>query len=66
MEGKGLEGRTAGIEDRLVFAHQGGGDGGSDAAKGAGVGGNIDEMPGAGVCEGRLGVVLAIADCGGG
>lgn len=34
-----------GVEDGLVFAHEGEGNGGCDAAEGAGVRANVDEMP---------------------
>jgi hypothetical protein len=48
----------AGVEDGLVFSHEDDGDGGGDAAEGAGVGADVDEVPGAGVREARLGSIV--------
>lgn len=45
---------SRGVEDRLVLAHQGECDGGSDASKGARVGPDVNMMPCACVCKARL------------
>jgi hypothetical protein len=43
-----------GVEDGLVFAHEGQRDGGGDAPEGTRVGADVDEVPGAGVGEACL------------
>lgn len=43
-----------GVVDGFVLAHEGQGDGRGDAAEGAGVGANVEEVPGAGVGEAGL------------
>lgn len=43
-----------GVVDRFVLAHEGEGDGGGQAAEGAGVGGGVDVVPCAGVGEAGL------------
>lgn len=42
------------VENGLMFAHKSECDGRSDAAEGAGVGADVDEVPGAGVSQTRL------------
>ena len=48
------------VVDGLVFAHEEEGDGGRDAAEGAGVGAHVDMVPGAGVGETGLLFIVSI------
>lgn len=54
------------VENRFVFAHEDDSDLGGEAAEGSGLGGKVEEVPGAGVGEaglgGKNGVRIAVAD----